>query len=211
LTHPISGQISVHGEPTWEIAQLFPSQGDWTETEYFALDTNRLIEFSEGKLEFLPMPTVAHQLVVAFLYDMLKAFILKHDPGGIVIFAPTWVRLWPGKIREPDLIYMRAEHRARVHGHLDGADLVMEVVSPDNAKHDRDTKRIEYALAGIPEYWLVDPLHRHIIVYVLEDKEYRRAGLYAAGSIAASVTVTGFMVTVDDVLRVYDENESAES
>ncbi|WP_221063902.1 Uma2 family endonuclease [Methylomagnum ishizawai] len=30
----------------------------------------------------------------------------------------------------------------------------MEVVSPDDPKRDRDTKRREYAQTGIPEYWL---------------------------------------------------------
>ena len=42
-------------EPTWEIAQLFPAQGHWTEEEYLALDTNHLIEFSQGQLEVLPI------------------------------------------------------------------------------------------------------------------------------------------------------------
>src|SRR5712692_7578885 len=42
-------------EPTWEIAHLFPDQGTWTEGEYLALDTNHLIELSNGRLEVLPM------------------------------------------------------------------------------------------------------------------------------------------------------------
>jgi len=41
------------GEPTWEIAYLFPTQGNWTVAEYFALDTNWLVEFSDGVLEVL--------------------------------------------------------------------------------------------------------------------------------------------------------------
>jgi hypothetical protein len=54
------------GEPTWEIAHLFPIQGDWTEAEYLALDTNHLIEFSDGHLEFLPMPTQSTSLCCCF-------------------------------------------------------------------------------------------------------------------------------------------------
>ena len=40
--------------------------------EYFRLETNRRVEFSHGFLEFLPMPTVSHQRIAAFLYDALR-------------------------------------------------------------------------------------------------------------------------------------------
>ena len=41
--------------------------------------------------------------------------------------------------------------------HWTGADLVIEVVSPDDPDLDLVVKRQEYAQAGIPEYWIVDP------------------------------------------------------
>lgn len=54
-------------EPTWEIARLFPYQGEWSEEEYLALETHHLIEFDEGDLEVLPMPDIGHQRIVGFL------------------------------------------------------------------------------------------------------------------------------------------------
>ncbi len=102
-----SSPPAIRGEPAWEIAQLFPRQGEWTEADYFMLQTNHLVELSEGSLEVLPMPTHAHQMIVALLYGLLKAFVDANDPGGVVLFAPLWIRLRPGKIREPDLVYMR--------------------------------------------------------------------------------------------------------
>ena len=45
-------------EPTWEIARLFPAQGEWSAEEYLSLETNQLVEFSNGVLEFPPMPTM---------------------------------------------------------------------------------------------------------------------------------------------------------
>ena len=38
----------VPGEPTWAVTRLFPTQGNWSESEYLALNTNQLVEFSHG-------------------------------------------------------------------------------------------------------------------------------------------------------------------
>ena len=98
--------------PTYEIAELFPMQGDWTEEEYLALDTNRLVELSDGKLDLLPHPTSFHQ----FVLGCLVASILPHVEAqrlGRVLISAFPVRLWPGTFREPDLIFMSAAHRDR--------------------------------------------------------------------------------------------------
>jgi hypothetical protein len=58
-------------EPLWELAELFPEQGNWTEADYMRLPGNRLIEFSDRKVEFLPMPNQRHQEIVGFLYTLL--------------------------------------------------------------------------------------------------------------------------------------------
>ena len=55
------------GEPTWEVTEFFPRQGEWTEAEYLAFESNRLVELADGHLEVLPMPTLTHQLIVKFL------------------------------------------------------------------------------------------------------------------------------------------------
>src|ERR1700736_2266639 len=121
--------ISRRGELTWEVAQFYPPQGEWTEDDYLGLQTNHLVELSDGCLEVLPMPTHQHQMIVAFLYGMLKSFVDVCAPGT-VLFAPLRMRLWKGRFREPDLLYMRQENQHRIHDFWDGADLVMEVVSP---------------------------------------------------------------------------------
>ena len=64
-----SSPPSQAAEPAWEIVELFPPKGEWEEEDYFALPGNRLIELSEGSIEVLPMPTVFHQMIVAFLYE----------------------------------------------------------------------------------------------------------------------------------------------
>jgi Uma2 family endonuclease len=189
------------GEPTWEVAYLFPSQGQWSEDEYLRLNTKRLLEFSDGALEALPMPTQWHQMIVLALYRQLFQFV-ESRRLGLALVAPLRVKLWDGRIREPDVVFMLAEHQQRRGEHYwTGADLVMEVVSPDDPQRDQSTKRLEYAKAGIGEYWIVDPRHETIMVLTLSDgaTEYRVAGTYSRGQRATSVLLEGFAVEADEV------------
>jgi hypothetical protein len=50
---------------------------------------------------------------VAFFSQALRAYVAAH-PGGAVLFAPLRVGLWPGKFREPDDVFLAAEHAARI-------------------------------------------------------------------------------------------------
>jgi Uma2 family endonuclease len=192
-------------EPAWEIARLFPNQGTWSVEEYLDLETNHLVEFSHGYVEVLPMPTELHQSIALFLYRALLAFVAARKLGRVLV-APLRVRLWAGKFREPDVLFMLAEHADRRKGtYWEGADLVMEVVSDDYRRHDLETKRREYARAGIPEYWIVDPLEEKIIVLTLAGDRYTVHGEFERGTEATSGLLAGFAVSVDDVL---DADES---
>jgi Uma2 family endonuclease len=192
-------RLSQPGEPPWEVAFLFPPQGKWSEEEYLALDTNRLVELSNGCLEVLPMPTVFHQFIVKFLLRVLDDFVTAQGLGS-VLFAPLPVWLWTGTYREPDLVFLRRGRRKR-HGQPEGADLVMEVVSEgvENRKRDFDTKRQEYAAAGISEYWIIDPEKHRITVLTLDGQTYRVHGKFGGGANATSILLPGFSVSVDAV------------
>jgi Uma2 family endonuclease len=191
---------SKRGEPAWEIATLFPDQGSWTEEDYLALNTNRLVELSDGCVEFLPMPTIFHQLIVNYLHNLLEAFVAKNS-AGLVLFAPLPVRLWQGQFREPDIVYLRPERVRDRHGQPDGADLAMEVVSEgeENRKRDLEIKRREYAAAGISEYWTVDPQEQRITVLYLDGKSYKVHGEFGLGAQATSRLLPGFTVAVAEV------------
>jgi len=130
------------GEPAWEIALLFPEQGAWSEEEYLALRTNRLVEFCDGRIEVLAPPTDSHQTIVGFLYLAVHDFV-KPRKLGKVQFAPLPVRLWKGRIREPDVVFLFAKNKHRINKYWSGADMAMEVVSEDDPDHDWNTKRAE--------------------------------------------------------------------
>lgn len=193
----------VRGEPAWEVAELFPAQGEWTEADYLALpDSNRLIELSAGCLEFLPMPTPLHQMIVIFLLRALLAFVEPRELGTVLV-AALRVRLWNRKFREPDVVFMLAEHAERMGGeYWEGADLVMEVVSggSEDRKRDLEIKVAEYARARIPEYWIIDPKEAQITVLRLRGRKYAVHGRYRRGDQVKSALLKGFEVSVDAAL-----------
>lgn len=156
-----------------------------------------MIEFEDGCLEFLPMPTPQHQLLVQRLFLELNRFIADRSLGT-VFFAPMPVRLWSGKFREPDLVYLKPGRLGDLREQPIGADLAIEVVSAgeENRRRDIITKRSEYAAAGIPEYWIVDPEQEIISVLILEDRVYRVHAQHAPGGAAESVTLPGFSIDV---------------
>ena len=189
-----------HTDPAWEVALLFPAQGKWSEDDYLWLTdhTKRLVELTDGHIEVLPMPTEEHQRIVLYLYRALYAFLRGR---GIVLVAPLRLRLQTGRYREPDLLLLlSANDTRRGNQFWSGADLVLEVVSPDDPGRDLVQKRREYAEAGIAEYWLVDPSTALMTVLRLEGTAYVEHSVFPRGTQATSVLLDGFSVAVDRVL-----------
>ncbi len=183
------------------VAELFPPQGQWTEADYFMLpETNRYVELSDGRLIMPPHPTFSHQTALQNLFERLNTFV-KQRGLGIVRFAPLPVRLWPGKVREPDIFFIAKEHADRIGEQACGVpDLVVEVLSAATREVDRGEKFAEYAQAGAREYWLVEPDARTIEVFVLRGRVYELLGKWPAGQTARSELLAGFEVAIDQIV-----------
>lgn len=185
------------GEPAWEVAYCFPRQGEWSEQDYLAFETSNFpVELIDGCLEFLPTPTYSHQRLVRFLFLALDRAAGKS--GGEAAFAPCPIKLWENRIREPDVFYLSAAQAARRDDPPQGADIVIEVLSPGSANRERDlvAKRADYARATISEYWIVDPEQLHITVLSLGERDYSLHGEFREGSVASSLVLPDFKIDV---------------
>ena len=174
--------------------------GFWTQAQYLKLTSwsNRLIEFTDGRMEVLPMPTEQHQAISQFLFLALYSFV--RGIGGKVFYAPLRLRIREGKFREPDLLLVTDADDPRCRNdYWLGADLIAEVVSPDNPGRDLIDKRKDYAEAGIPEYWIANPVAGTLTVLVLSDGEYREHGVFQPGERADSPNLPGFSVDVKEM------------
>ncbi|MEX2316401.1 MAG: Uma2 family endonuclease [Pirellulales bacterium] len=201
-------RIFSEADYAWEVATLFPEQGFWSEEAYLDLTdgTSRRIEFNDGRLEFLPMPTEIHQELIAFLYHALYLYVERLGLGK-VHFSALRVRIRPGKIREPDVLFLHKDHFHARHNRVwDAADLVMEVVSDDPKDHARDyqEKLVDFAEAKTAEYWIVDPERQLVIVHRLDGNRYAVHNQFLRGQQATSVLLDGFAIDVDALFAVAD-------
>lgn len=124
----------------------------WQETD---VPEGCKVEIIEGVITVSPSPAKQHNLIAAKVARRLLAAI----PDDWNVFQTQAVSL-PSRLGMfiPDLV-------VAAEAELDGpgtdmpagaAELVVEVTSPSNARHDRISKPAAYATAGIPLYLLID-------------------------------------------------------
>jgi Uma2 family endonuclease len=99
-----------------------------------------------------------HRLIAPAVARALK----QHRPATVVVAADPPILLDRRNERRPDLALIRADC-ADFHPVL-AADvlLVIEIVSPLSQFTDREDERKLYAAAGVPAYWVIDPLAERI-------------------------------------------------
>ena len=135
--------------------------------EYLASDeTTRPRELAYGILREPPAPFFSHQAVVLRIARMLSAHV---EAGGLgqVAVSPVDVILDRERdlIVQPDVLFVSAGRVSIIHNQVWGApDLVVEVLSPGTAAHDRGEKLGWYRQYGVRECWLVDPAREQISV-----------------------------------------------
>lgn len=137
-------------------------------------------------------PSAFHQWIVRQILLVLHAQL---DAQGIAttFMAPLGV-LMPGcDPVQPDLIVVRREDLEIVRTRIEGVPaLLVEVLSPGNAGTDTETKRRAYARAGVPEYWIVRPAQRDLLVYSQPDAalgDYAQSDHIEPGGELASPTL----------------------
>lgn len=143
--------------------------------------TDDRYELVDGELILMNPPTGRHSLIIFGLTEIFMTEIRQQNLAWVAL-QMFGVRTAQRRSRLPDLCVMTleiAQELREVSAVLDsGALIVVEVVSPDSGKTDYRYKRTEYAAAGIPEYWIVDPLQNKVSILQLveglyEEEEYQ--------------------------------------
>ncbi len=143
----------------------------WTFDRWERLpDDGNRYEVIDGVLYMTTAPSSFHQWIVQQLFLELHAQITR-PRLGVVFVAPIGV-LMPGcDPVQPDLVVVRAEDLGMIADRrIRGVPtMLIEVLSPANAETDTEIKRKSYARASVPEYWIVRPAERDILMYTQPD------------------------------------------
>jgi Uma2 family endonuclease len=131
-------------------------QRAWTRAEVLALpDDGMRHELFDGELVVTPAPRRTHEIVVLSLYQMLQPYVMAHALGWLSPLLAD-LPLRGGQVAQPDLFVLPHLQFDEDWGNAPVPLLVVEVLSPSTARHDRGLKRRSYQKAGVPEYWIVD-------------------------------------------------------
>lgn len=135
-----------------------------------SLPEGTLAQLIQNQLHMSPAPSFTHQNIVMRLSGKIYAFLEKNDIG-LVLTAPFDVYLDARNVFQPDIIFIsHAKKQLIQENGLHGApDMVVEVLSIHNARHDLVEKMDVYARRGVQEYWIVEPHEKLAKGYHLQD------------------------------------------
>jgi Uma2 family endonuclease len=139
--------------------------------------------------------------LTGFVYRLLQDFLEARVTGGKVFFSRFACRLSDLRAPEPDVAYVRPERVELVEedGMRGGPDIAVEVVSRESRHRDYDDKRRLYEEAGVPEYWIIDPVQQRVEFLVLQEGHYQLARL-EENRLFRSRALPGFWIDVEWLL-----------
>jgi Uma2 family endonuclease len=174
--------------------------------EYLAYDdgTENLYELFNGELIEVPPESGENTSIAVFLLLQFAAIVghTRVRPHGLELE----VRGEP-RNRYPDLTVIQEEHveqlrrRNTLRFEMSPPLLVVEVVSPGELQRDRDyiAKRMQYQDRGIPEYWIVDPQLKTVLVLELSAETYTEVATFQGEDQMRSLQFGALNLTVSQL------------
>lgn len=149
---------------------------NFTEEDYYNIPEDVRAELIGGQIYYQAVPSRIHQTISGELYTVINNYIKSKKGTCRVFAAPFAVDLSTSNeksIVEPDISVVCDRNKLTDKGCSGAPDWIIEIVSPGNPSHDFIYKLNLYAKAGVREYWIVDPQSETVLVYYLEQKDFR--------------------------------------
>ena len=177
---------------------------EYTFSDYLQWQFSERVELLKGFIKQMsPAPSRRHQTTSQNLnFKIYSHFNTKRCS---VFVAPFDVRLPIASAKkdttvvQPDLCIICDESKLDDYGCNGAPDLIVEIVSPNNSKHDVDTKFRLYQEAGVMEYWIVQTEMKTVLVYRLQDGVYVGSKPFSEGEIIESPLFPEMKIAVDEV------------
>jgi Uma2 family endonuclease len=176
--------------------------------DYLQWDGNQRWELIDGiPYNMSPAPSSTHQEVSGNISRLFGNYLFNKPCG--VYSAPFDVRLSEKEedqeifhVVQPDIVIICDPHKIDKRGAKGAPDLIVEVLSPGTAvKRDRMDKFYLYEKYGVREYWIVDPLHETIEVYLLQENRFEKQQLFTKGDVIEVSLFEDLTVDLHDVFH----------
>ena len=140
------------------MSNVSPQKDEYTYEDLMNLDNSEMYELIDGALYMRGEPSNRHQEISRELSIEIGLFLRGKKCS--LFYHPFLVRLNKKASVRPDLVIICDKSKLdNHHGGYNGApDLIIEILSPSNAGNDIFTKYNQYLMAGVSEYWIVDPM-----------------------------------------------------
>lgn len=129
-------------------------------------DENRY-ELSFGTLIVTPAPNTRHQAIMV----NVASFLHLRKPPSVRVLAEAELLLGADLVKRPD-VQVVDENLVGGQSVVGTPSLVVEIHSPATRALDLSEKRLVYAQARIPAYWLIDPDAMTLTILELADDHY---------------------------------------
>ena len=186
------GQLDLNGEYTW-VDYL-----KWKFTERVELIKGRIVKMS-------PAPNVRHQVLAASLYGQFSRFFTNKPcqwfPAPFDVRLPVPGRANESTVVQPDLCIICDPDKLDSQGCIGAPDLVVEILSPGNSRHDLHIKFDLYEESGVKEYWIIQPETRVVQVFSLQQNRYIGLRPFTEDMQVESKLFPELNVQVDDLFK----------
>lgn len=142
----------------------------YTIDDIYALPDGERAELIDGEIYFMAPPNTTHQRLVMDLSYQIKDYIQRNHGECEIFPAPFAVFLNKDNRNyvEPDISVICSKNKITDKGCSGSPDWIIEIVSPSSRTMDYLTKLFKYRMAGVREYWIVDPMKQRVTVYFFE-------------------------------------------
>lgn len=167
------GERAVREELKYDsFAHASKYQSQYTVEDYYKIPEERRVELIDGVIYDMSAPTLVHQDIVAEVAYLLKTQIKSRKGGCKVYISPIDVRIDQDNktMVQPDVMILCDNSKLKRKEIFGAPDFCLEVISPSSRLKDSVIKLNKYILAGVKEYWIVDPIKKMLYTYSWKDE-----------------------------------------
>jgi Uma2 family endonuclease len=138
------------------------------------LPEGTLCELIENTIYMSPSPNTKHQRISLFIATTLLNYVTENNLGEVFVAAYD-VYLNGSNAVQPDILFIANNNLVNIQddGFYGCPDLIIELLSPSNTKHDLVTKKELYEKFGVKEYFIINPENKTVISYFLSENKFK--------------------------------------